>query len=278
MVENYADVNGIKICYEVKGEGEPIILVHGFGSNKEGWIAQWTPLSDHFKVIRFDNRNGGCSDRPNKPNTTEMLADDIRGLMDYLKIDKSHVIGWSLGGIIVQKFALKYPNRLNKLVLINTVLGAPNKQGVEMLKNNHIKELEDRKKDPNKAFWDSARLGYYFKFRKEMEANPKNKFYNLWSVEDLIEFQNLNPPTAQDIINQSSALIQTISFDDLRHIKNQTLLIASSHDRLTSSNTMIQMHEVIPNSILKMIERAGHSSPLSRAPEVNKAIIDFLLN
>lgn len=276
MVKQYANVNGIKICYEIRGEGDPVILVHGFGGNKEGWIAQWNPLSEHFKVVRFDNRNGGESDRPNQPNTMEMLADDIRGLMDYLKIDKANVIGWSMGGIIVQKFALKYPDRLNKVVLINTVLGAPDNQGVEMIKKNHIKELEDRKKDPVKCFWDNAPLGFYFKFRKEMGANPKKKFYGLWSVEDLIEFQNFSPPTPQDISYQSAALIQTFNYDDLKQLKTPTLLIASSHDRLTSSNIMVQMHEAIPNSTLKMIEKAGHNSPLSRAPEVNEAIIEFL--
>lgn len=276
MVKEYANVNGIKLCYEIKGEGEPVILVHGFGGNKEGWIAQWNPLSEYFKVIRFDNRNGGESDRPKQPNNLEMLADDVRGLMDYLSITKAHVIGWSMGGIIVQKFALKYPERLKKLVLINTVLGAPDKQGIDLIKNNHIKELEDRKKDPVKCFWDNARLGFYFKFRKEMEANPKKKFYGLWSVDDLIEFQNFSPPTPQDITYQSAALIQTFTYDDLKTIKTPTLLIASSHDRLTSSNTMIHMHEAIPNSTLKMIEKAGHSSPLSRAPEVNNTIIEFL--
>ncbi|HUW89063.1 MAG TPA: alpha/beta hydrolase, partial [Candidatus Nanopelagicaceae bacterium] len=151
MVETFADVNGIKICYEIRGKGEPVILVHGFGSNKEGWIAQFYPLSEHFKVIRFDNRNGGKSYRPHIPNTAEMLADDVRGLMDYFQLETSHIIGWSLGGIIVQNFAIKYPNRIKKLILINTVMGAPDNQGVEMLKNNHIKTLEARKKDPVQA-------------------------------------------------------------------------------------------------------------------------------
>ncbi len=276
MVEKFADVNGIKLCYEIKGEGEPVILVHGFGSNKEGWIAQFGPLSEHFKVIRFDNRNGGNSDRPNYPNTAEMLADDVRGLMDYLKIEKSYIIGWSLGGIIVQHFAIKYPNRIKKIILINTVMGAPDNQGVEMLKRNHIKTLEERKKDPIQAFWNGTHLGYYYSFRKEMRTNPKKKFFGLWSVEDLIRYENLNPLTPQDIINQSTALFQKITNQDLQQIKNPTLLIASSHDKLTSSNSMIEMHNTIPNSTLTVINKAGHSSPLSRAPEINKLIIEFL--
>ncbi|TFF84461.1 MAG: alpha/beta hydrolase [Promethearchaeota archaeon] len=272
----YVKVNGIKICYEERGEGFPVLLIHGFTGNKEGWVGQYIPLSEHFRVIRFDNRNGGCSDRPNIPNTLDMLADDIKGLMDYLKLDKAHIIGWSMGGIIVQKFAIKYPEYITKIVLINTVKGAPNNQAVDLLVNNSINELELRNKNKEEAFWTSARLGYHIKFRKEMEANPNKKFYGLWSVQDLIEIQNINPITPQDIINQSNALYPPLSSDDLKKIKNKTLLIASSHDRLTTKNALIELQKIIPKSELVIIKRAGHSSPISRAPEVNKIIIDFL--
>jgi len=276
MTELYANVNGIKICYEERGEGFPVLLVHGFTGNKEDWIAQWIPLSQHFRVIRFDNRNGGCSDRPNIPNTLDMLAEDINGLMDYLNIEKAHVIGWSMGGIIVQKFAIKYPERIEKLVLINTVMGAPNKQAVDILVKNSLEELEFRKKNKEEAFWTSARIGYHFKFRKEMKANPDKNFYGLWSVQDLIDHQNSNPVNPQDVIHQSNALYPPNSYDDLKNIKLNTLLIASSHDRLTTKDALIELEKVIPNSRLVIIEKAGHNSPISRAPEVNKIIIDFL--
>jgi len=276
LTELYAKVNGIKLCYEELGNGFPVLLVHGFTGIKEGWIGQWIPLSKHFRVIRFDNRNGGCSDRPNIPNTLDMLADDINGLMDYLNIEKAHIIGWSMGGIIVQKFAIKYPERIGKIILINTVMGAPNKQAVEILVNNSLDELEFRSKNKEQAFWTSARLGYHIKFRKEMEANPNKKFYGLWSVQDLIENQNANPITQQDIIHQSNALYPPLNFEELKEVKNKTLLIASSHDRLTTKNALIELGKIIPNSKLEIIERAGHSSPISRAPEINKIIIDFL--
>ena len=97
---NFADVNGIKICYEIHGDGYPVILVHGFGSKKEAWVAQTSPLAEYFKVITFDNRGAGKSDRPDGPYTMEIYADDIRGLMDFLKIEKAHVLGWSLGGML----------------------------------------------------------------------------------------------------------------------------------------------------------------------------------
>lgn len=155
-------------------------------------------------------------------------------------------------------------------------MGAPDEDSVELLKKNALKELEERKNDPVESFWKSAPIGYYVKFRKEMKENPKKIFYGLWSVEDLINIQNLNPLTPQDVINQSNALRDTITSDNLRRIKIPTLLIASSHDRLTSSKTMIEIHHLLSHSKLLIIEKAGHNSPISRAPEVNKNIIEFL--
>ncbi|MEJ2293533.1 MAG: alpha/beta hydrolase [Candidatus Lokiarchaeota archaeon] len=276
MTDFYTNTNGIKICYEERGSGFPVLLVHGFTGNKEGWIGQWIPLSKAFRVIRFDNRNGGCSDRPNIPNTLDMLADDIKALLDYLKIEKTHIIGWSMGGIIVQKFAIKYPNYIEKIVLINTVMGAPDEQAVSLLSQNSLNELKFRKNNKEDAFWTSARLGYHIKFRKEMEANPDKKFYGLWSVQDLIAIQNINPVTPEDIINQANALYPPLTVDELTKITNHTLLIASSHDRLTAKSAMAQIKETIPNTKFVVIEKAGHNSPISRAPEINKLISEFL--
>ena len=272
----YADVKGIKICYEILGEGEPVILVHGFGAKKETWIAQFKPLSEHFKVIRFDNRGAGKSDRPKGAYTMEFFADDIVGLMDFLKIGKAHIIGWSLGGMIVQNFVLKYPNRVNKVVLINTNYGFPDEKGPEVYKNMRIEEVKLKEVDPEKAFWDGTRTGFYMKFRKQLEANPSKKWYDLWSAEDLIRESTIDPPTIEDIEVQAAALKTHHTLDRLDQIMSPTLLIASSHDRLTPQSSMEEIHSKIPNSTIEVIEKAGHNSPLSKAPEVNKIIIDFL--
>ncbi len=276
MTEQYADVNGIRICYELAGEGEPLLLVHGFGSKKESWIAQFPVLSKHFKVIRFDNRGAGKSDRPKGVYTMEVFADDIKGLMDYLGIEKANIAGWSLGGMIVQNMVLKYPERIKKMILINTNYGFPDENGPLVYKNMRLEEEKQKKIDHVKAFWDGARSGYYIKFRKEMEANPSKKWYGLWSAEDLIEESIVDPPTAEDIEVQASALKSHETFDRLKSIKSPTLILTASHDRLIPKSTMEEIHEQIPNSKFIIIDKAGHSSPLEKAPEVNQAIIDFL--
>ena len=278
MKPTFALINGINICYEIHGEGEPILLVHGFGSKKESWIAQTEPLAKHFKVIRFDNRGAGKSDRPDDPYTMKVFADDINALLDFLGIEKTHIIGWSLGGMIVQNTVLKYPQRVNKMVLINTNYGTPDESGAEMYKDMRLNSLKLINEDPVKAFWQSTRTSYHIKFRKQMEAEPTKKWYGLWSVDDLIQNDITDPPTEKDIIMQAGAVSTHNTLEKLHEIKNDTLLITSSHDRIMPQSVMEEMHGKIPNSTLKVVDKAGHASPLSRAPEINKMIIEFLKN
>ena len=274
MTENFTDVNGNNICYEIHGEGDPVILVHGFGSKKESWIAQVPTLSKKYKVIIFDNIGAGKSDRPKQTYTMETFADSIKGFLDNLKIDKAKaVIGWSLGGMIVQHFVLKYPERVDKVGLLFTnYKGA----GGDLYKKMRHDGLDLLKKDPAKYFWDSARASFYQKFRKQMETEPTKKFFGIWSAEDLIKENTINPASHEDIDDQANALETHNTLERLSEIKNECLLIAASHDKLTPKSTMQQMHERIPNSSFKIIEKAGHGAPHSRALEVNQIILDFL--
>jgi len=276
MTEQYANVNGVKLCYEVFGDGYPLFLIHGFGAKKESWIAQIPDLSKHFKVIVLDNRGAGKSDRPDSEYTMEMFADDINGLMEHLGIEKANIAGWSLGGMIVQNFVLKYPERVNKLILINTNYGFPDESGPEVYKNMRLDEIKMKKEDPVKAWWSGARSSFYIKFRKQLEADPSKKWYGLWSAEELIELSTIDPPTEKDVNLQAGALKTHNTFDRLDTIKNPTLILVASHDRLMSKSSMEQIHEKIPNSKLVVIDKAGHNSPQSKAPEVNQTIIDFL--
>ncbi|MFW9822482.1 MAG: alpha/beta fold hydrolase [Candidatus Thorarchaeota archaeon] len=277
MSEAFALINGVNICYEIYGDGDPVLLVHGLGTKKEAWIGQTEPLAKHFKIIRFDNRGAGKSERPDGPYTMEIFADDINALMDFLKIDKFHIIGWSLGGMIVQNFVLKYPHRVNKMVLINTNYSTP-EAAAESYKEMRLQGLKANKEDPVKAFWQSIRTDYHISFRKQLEKDPSKKWHGLWTIDDLIKNSITDPPTENDIIVQAKALLTHHTYERLHEIKNETLLIASSHDRITPLSIMEDIHEKIPHSTFKIIDKAGHASPRSRAPEINQLIVDFLKN
>ncbi len=278
MTEFYANINGIKVCYEIHGEGYPIVLIHGFGSRKEGFKCQIPVLAKRFRVITFDNRGAGKSERVKEPYTMEILANDIRSLLDFLEIKKSHILGTSMGGIIAQQFVLQYPEYVNKLVLVNTISGAPDNVGLELLKKNRLEQLELIKKDPEKAFWDNAHIWFYRKYRKELKENPKTKFFGIWSAEDEIRESTILMPNPLDIELQIETMKGFNTLDRLHEIKNPTLLLAASHDKICSKNTMEEMHKRIPASIFQVIEKAGHESPKTRASEVNKIIFDFLKN
>lgn len=281
MTDLFANVNGIKICYDIHGKGYPVILVHGFGDKKEHWRAQVGALSKHFKVVRFDNRGCGKSDRPDGPYSMELYADDINALMDYLKIEKAHIAGHSLGGMIVQNFVLKYPLRTNKVILINTLSGitlpgVPSEKGLDTYRTGAITRLKEFKEDPLNMYLKHAKSGFSRPFWKLMIENPKKKFHGLWSVEDLVQEKLKNPTTLKDIENQMEALKTHNVYDRLPTIKNEVLILAAEKDKSCTPIMNKKTHELIPNSKLIIIEKVSHQSLLEKAPEINKVIIDFL--
>lgn len=271
-----ANVNGINISYEIKGEGFPVTFIHGFGSKKEIWKPQIIKLSKYYKTLTFDLRGTGKSDRPNYPYTMEMIVKDIKNLLDYLQIEQTHLIGRSFGGMIAQNFVLKYPKHVKKLILIATNAKFDDLEAVDIVINNRIKEIEMIKIDPIKAFWNKSVFVFHQKFRQELKNNPKKVFHNAFSLEDLIYESTINPSRAQDIINQGNAMKEHNTYNQLNEIKNNTLLLAGSNDRLMPKTLMIEMNKRIPNSNLKIIEKAGHFMTISNAFKVNKLILEFL--
>jgi pimeloyl-ACP methyl ester carboxylesterase len=281
MPDLFAKVNDIKICYDIHGEGNPVILIHGFSDRKEHWRAQVGVLSQHFKVIRMDNRGAGKSDHPNDEYTMKIYASDIAGLMDFLKIEKAHVIGHSLGGMICQNFALLYPERLLKLILINTIPGLkppgePIEDAIKIYRENAIATQEAILKDPFNGFIEGAKASYSRQFWKLMRENPKKKFHDSWSVEDLIEEKISYGPKTQDLINQAHALSTHNTYDKLSEIRKEVLIISAEKDKSCPKSMGLKMHESISNSKFIVIEDAAHQSILERAPEINQYIIDFL--
>ena len=276
MPGRYADVNGIKIHYDVVGTGHPVVLIHGFGSKMGSFMAQVPTLSKHFKVITLDNRGAGKSDRPDQPYTMEMYADDIHGLLKVLNINKAHLVGLSLGGMIALNFTLKYPHIVSKLVLINTLPKLPDNFSPESYIQSRIDGLHLMQTDPEKSFWQSTMFGFHHEFRRKMEKNRDEKFYGLWSVRDIIEYYKTDPPTPQDIRNSAHSLTTHDTYDKLGEIKHQTLLLTASHDRLVPKEKMLEIHDRMPNSKIVIIKKAGHESPKEKAPEVNAEIINFL--
>jgi len=113
-------VNDINIYYEIHGEGEPLVMIGGLGTDVSLFRACISRLSQKFKVLVFDNRGAGLTDKPDSPYSIEMMANDARALMSSVGIESAYVLGVSMGGRIALELTLKYPQAVKRLMLVST--------------------------------------------------------------------------------------------------------------------------------------------------------------
>ena len=117
-------VGDINIYYEIHGEGaQTLAMIRGLGSDLCAWYEQTPVLSRVIRLLQFDNRGAGRSDKPTAPYSIRQMATDTKGLMDSLGIGRTAMLGISMGGMIAQEFALNYPDRLTSLILGCTHFG-----------------------------------------------------------------------------------------------------------------------------------------------------------
>ncbi|MBD3212260.1 MAG: alpha/beta fold hydrolase [Candidatus Lokiarchaeota archaeon] len=273
MADMKAQVNGIELCYKISGSGYPLILIHGYGGQKEDWLPQVIELSKYFKIIYFDNRCSGESDHPNQPIKMETFVQDLKSVMDFLGIQKAHIAGRSLGGMIVQQFLVSYPEMVNKVILINTHYSG---EMGEIIVQSSLNSLSTKNVNPEEVFWNDAMFLFHSSFRRELKKNPTKKFYNLFTLNDLINKFRDRTINKEDLINQGYSFKNFNLIDKLSSIKRPILLIGAENDRILPHSQMIEMHKKLPNSRLVIIKKAGHGSPISKAPKINELIKNFL--
>jgi 3-oxoadipate enol-lactonase len=112
-----ARINGARIWYKETGEGDPVIQIHGAGFGHFNFATATPILSQTFRCIDFDMRGYGQSERPLQRYDMEVWADDAARLMDHLGLGSAHIHGTSMGGMVAQQFAAKYPERTQRLVI-----------------------------------------------------------------------------------------------------------------------------------------------------------------
>jgi len=115
-----AKFSNIELYYEEYGHGRPLLMILGLGQDVATWGYQIPVLSNHCRLIIFDNRDSGRSSRCSEPYTIETMARDVIGLMDYLEIDRANLLGTSMGGMIAQQVALLTPEKVASLILAST--------------------------------------------------------------------------------------------------------------------------------------------------------------
>ncbi len=260
----YAQVNGVKLYYEVHGDGDPVILICGLGSQLQSWATQVPIYSKHFKVIVFDNRGSGKSDKPEEKYLTSDMADDTAALMEELGIESAHIVGKSMGGMIAQWLAIKYPKKVQKLVL-GCSSASRDEVGNEILRMGR----EIATKVGTKAVWlMSLYLGYNREYIEE----------NLGALKDILSSLPEDPEVLKGYIGQSYACEGHYTLDLLNKIFSETLVILGETDLIASPKRSRVLVEQIPNSKLKVFTGVGHGFWREKQVDVDNLVLDFLLH
>jgi pimeloyl-ACP methyl ester carboxylesterase len=256
--------NGIEIYYEVHGEGPPLLLIMGLGANATAWWNQVPALSEQYRVIAFDNRGAGRSEKPSGVYSIAQMADDAAALMDALDMRSSHVFGMSLGGMIAQEYALRHPQRVQALVLGGTTPGGPKAMspGPEVM--GYFATVASL------PIAQAIERGMSLLYSDEFLAANKD-----WLVKRAIENASLMAP-AHGLRGQVMAAISHNTFGRLGSINAPTLVLSGTADKIVPHPNSVLISGGIPGARLVQYEGAGHGFLVERADEVNEAVLRFL--
>ena len=256
--------DGTRIHYEVTGKSgaTPVLMIQGLGASKNAWNLQRIAMATRFRIISFDNRGAGRSDKPTEPFTLEQMADDALAVLDAAGIETAHVVGASMGGVISQIVAVKFPHRVRSLTLVCTAC------------RNHP--------------WRQELLQLWAKTAADKGMIEVGKEAAQWVMSPR-SFRRLVPaftwmgPLAvlrprHSFVSQIDAILNTREdlVDQLSTITAPTMVIVGNQDILTPRGDSEEIAERIPNAELVVISGAAHGLMMEHSTTFNRILIEFL--
>ncbi len=254
--------NGINIAYESAGDGPPLLFITGLGYGGWFWHKQVPGLSRHYRVITFDNRGSGGTDKPDGPYSTPMLAADAAGLLDALGITGAYVVGHSLGGFIAEELALARPELVSRLVLASTTFGGPNAIPVTQ---EALAVMMDRSGDPA----DLVRRGV------AIAAGPGFSEAHPAVVEALLAYRFTGPVPAAQYQAQMMAGAMHNAEDRVSEIVCPTLVLFGEHDKVVPPANANLLVAKIAGADRVILPGVGHIFPLEDVDATNAAFHEF---
>ena len=258
-----AAVAGGEIHYEDAGQGEPLIFVSGLNGVGRYWTPQVSLFAQQFRVITYDQRGTGSSDRIQREFSVDQMAEELIGLMDLLKIERAHLVGMSTGGAIGQTIAIEHPERLMKLALCSTW--------------THCDPWFRRLFHARRDMYLQAGPDLHSQFHPLFLYSPD--YVNAHDAD--IEAERARAPTKSSPVEVSVGRINALlKFDrraGLSTIKAETLVMGSDSDFITPSYFSEALARAIPGAKLIMSKGGGHSFTTTRAEQFNQDLLAFLL-
>ncbi len=241
------DINGTDLHHERRGAGEPLLLVQGMSGNSLHWGERFLgELERDFELILYDHRGVGRSGRVSEPFTIDDLAADAIALLDALGIERAHVLGISMGGMVAQELALRHPHRARTLTLGCTSCGGAEArltdQGViQMLGEAMLSGDRDR----------AIRTGWEVNVSPGYAAEHSN-------YEVFVEVAESYPAPLPVIMGQLQAIAGHDTSGRLGELQAPTLVIHGTADQMLSSDNGELIARLIPGARLELLEGVGH--------------------
>jgi 3-oxoadipate enol-lactonase len=257
-------VNDIEMNYELHGEGAPLVLIMGITGSLEGWRPLLPAFAAEYRVLIFDNRGAGLTDKPAGPYSTPMMADDTAGLMDALGIESADVYGISMGGMIAQELTLRHPQKVKSLVLGCTTPGGPNSH------HRQQETIDEMVRIPNVSVEEGLEIVLRLLFTDEFAAANRQQVR-----ETTLNSFDLRVPR-RAFLGQTAAIAAHNTYDRLPQIKAPTLVIAGGNDELVPSANSPILAQRIPGAELVIYPNARHGYLYEVAAEATAAVLDFL--
>jgi 3-oxoadipate enol-lactonase len=261
--------DGTRIHYEIRGQGAPLALVFGYAGSSRGWGEPFLKLLEtRFRTILIDNRGTGESDKPEKPFSMADMAADAASVLDHAGIERAHLMGISMGGMIAQEFALNHPARLRGLVLGCTLCGlahsvAGNPEALAALQMNP--------KEPLAAQVERLLAACC---APQFLASAKGQAVLKERVAEVMNYPMTPLHTYQ---HHWGAVTGFDTFERLPEIKAPTLLITGTSDLLVPDANSDIIKERIPGARIHKLPGVGHVFFWEEPETTAAAVTEFLL-
>src|SRR5215510_7498454 len=252
--------NGIEINYERQGSGPVVTMSHSLACNLHMWDEQAAALAGRYTVVRFDTRGHGQSSAPEGAYSLDQMCDDLRGLLEGLGIRETHFVGLSMGGMIGQDIALKYPAMIQSLVLCDTTSRYP--ATAAPIWEDRIKTVEAKGMDPMVA--GTLERWFTAPFRAKETA----------LMAKVGEMIRSTPP--QGYVGCCHAIPKIDVTDRLKELRCPALVIVGEEDPGTPVEMARQIHAALPSCELAILRSASHLSNLEQPAEFNRVLGSFL--
>ncbi|MCX8068596.1 MAG: alpha/beta fold hydrolase [Anaerolineae bacterium] len=256
----YVTVNGLRLHYLAEGFGPAVLLLHGLGSCGEDWLLLQAPaLRWRYRVLMPDLRGHGRSDVPSGPYTVPQLADDVAGFLEATGTHSAHVVGLSLGGAVAQALAVRHPERVRSLVLVNT-FARLRPRGWAEWRRTIIRFLVPLVNPARYARMEA----------KELFPRPDQQGLRRVAMQRLC---STNPRGFR------AALLAAARYDgrrDLARIRVPTLIVAGLQDTVVPLRAKEELAARIPGARLVTVPRSGHATPTDQPVLFNRLLLQFL--